>query len=130
VVEKISIAELHERFKAQGVKSREHIAFKCVVCGTVQSIASLKKAGLPSDRCENIVGFSCEGRVTGAGPWPSEKDKSAKAAARRLVRGCDWTLGGLLTIHELIVVDTEGREHPRFVPANAEEAQALERLMT
>jgi hypothetical protein len=46
-----------------------------------------------------------------------------------LVRGCDWTLGGLFTIHELIVVDEDGKDNPLFVPATADEAQALERLM-
>jgi hypothetical protein len=128
-IEKIAVAELRARMKAQGVSSNKHVAFKCPICATVQSMASLERAGLPADNCESIIAFSCEGRVSGAGPWPSEKDHSAKAVNRRKVRGCDWTLGGLLRLHELVVVLENGRECPSFVLATAEEAQALERLM-
>lgn len=129
IMERITIEQLHERFKAQGVSAREHIAFKCPVCGTVQSIASLTKAGAPPAKIENFVGFSCEGRFSNAGPWPSDKRKGRAFDARRAVRGCDWTLGGLFRIHNLEVINAEGVPQPTFEVASAEEAQALERLM-
>lgn len=128
-MESITIAELHHRFKKQGVSAREHISFKCPVCGTVQSIASLAKAGAPTDKVENFLGFSCEGRFSNAGPWPSDKKKGRAVDARRAVRGCDWTLGGLFRIHTLEVINDEGKPQPIFEVASAEEAQALERLM-
>lgn len=125
VTPQISIDELHTRFKAQGVSAREHIAFKCVVCGTVQSMASLQKAGCPAEKSESQVGFSCEGRWRNAGPWPAD----AKKAAKRSVRGCDWTLGGLFHIHKLEVVSAEGKAQAIFEVATPEEAQALQQLM-
>lgn len=126
MTERISIDELHSRFKAQGVSAREHVAVKCVMCGTVQSMASLAKAGCPADKVETHTGFSCEGRWSNAGPYPADPKK----IAARTVRGCDWTLGGLFRIHKLEAIDAEGKSHPFFEPASAEEAQSLERLMT
>lgn len=125
----ITIEQLHERFKAQGVSTREHIAFKCINCGTVQSMASLIKAGCPAPDAERYVGFSCEGRFSNAGPYPSEKRQDAKSKARRQVRGCDWTLGGLFRLHKLEVIHAEGRLQPIFEVASAEEARSLELLM-
>ena len=124
-VEQITFEEFHIRAKAQGVSAREHIAFVCVVCGTVQSIASLIKAGAAPEKAEGFLGFSCEGRVSSAGPWPSKRDKSVKAKQRRLVRGCNWSLGGLFKIHQLEVVTDKGPQ-PSFVLATPEQAHALE----
>jgi hypothetical protein len=123
--EQITVEQFHERLKAQGVSSREHTALVCPICGTVQSLASLIAAGVPEDKAENYVGFSCEGRFTNAGPWPSSKDKTAKAKARRKVRGCNWTLGGLFKVHELEIMQ-DGVAHPMFEIASAEDARALE----
>jgi hypothetical protein len=128
--EKIPVAEFHARLRAQGVSDRIHAAVICPVCGTVQSIASLIRAGATPDEAENKIGFSCEGRLTGAGPWPSAKDESEKAVERRSVRGCDWTLGGLFTIHELEVITEDGKSHPSFTVATPAVAQALETKMT
>lgn len=119
-VETISIPQLHERMKAQGVSAREHIAFRCVVCGTVQSMASLAKAGVAEDKLENYAGYSCIGRFTNAGPW-QKKDKPGK--------GCDWTLGGLFQLHNVEVINEEGKPQPIFDIATPEEAQALERSL-
>lgn len=119
-IEQITIDELHARFKAQGVSAREHIAFKCVICGTVQSMALLAKAGVPADKQESYVGFSCVGRFTNAGAW-KKNDKPG--------RGCDWTLGGLFRLHKLEVLNAEGKAQPIFEIAIAEEAQALERTI-
>lgn len=129
MIEKITIEQLHARFKAQGVSKREHIAFKCVTCGTVQSMASLIKAGCPADRAENQIGFSCEGRWSNAGPWPSHAGKASERSKRTEKRGCDWTLGGFFRVHKLEVVDENGKPRPSFEVASPDEALALERLM-
>lgn len=124
---KINAREALTEFAAQKVSSSEHIAFKCPRCHTVQSMASLARACVPLTppaKLGSYIGFSCEGRFNGAGEWPS--DPAAQAA--RTKRGCNWTLGGLFQIHELIVVTPEG-EQPSFEIATPDEAQALERLM-
>jgi hypothetical protein len=128
--EQVTIPEFHRRLLSQGVSTREHFALVCPVCGTVQSIASLRRAGAPEDRIEGALGFSCEGRFSNVGTWPSAKDCSAKADERRGVRGCDWTLGGLFQLHELEVIADDGTVHPRFRVATPEEARALQFLMT
>lgn len=128
-METITQDELHARFKAQGVSSREHIAFKCPICSTVQSMASLVKAGASPETVENYIGFSCEGRFSGAGEWPASKDKGKKAVERRKVRGCNWTLGGLFQLHKLAVQMPDGEVHKSFEVASPDEAQALEAIM-
>lgn len=125
-MEVIDVPEFHARLRAQGVSSSNHCCLVCPICGTAQSMASLIAAGASPQQAETAIGFSCEGRFSGAGPWPSNKDKSKKAAARRNVRGCDWTLGGLFLVHELEVQTEDGKKHPRFAVASAEAAQALE----
>lgn len=116
-VEVIDLATFHARLKAQGVANRNHNAFVCPVCDTVQSMASLVDAGATPDEAERYIGFSCEGRLTGAGPWNPD--------AKRLgMRGCDWTLGGLFRIHQLEVHDG-GNVHPLFNLASPYEAQKL-----
>lgn len=124
-MQRISHAVFLERLAAQGVENSADYAFRCPMCGTVQSGRSLVVAGAMRDAVQNLIGFSCEGRLTGAGPWPSEKDKSAKARARRFKRGCDWTLGGFLKLHTLEVETADGKVHPHFEIASPEEAQAL-----
>lgn len=115
-MERIDTAELHRRMKEQGVSAREHIAFKCPICSTVQSMASLLRAGVPAERVENYIGFSCEGRFTGAGPHKPGSD----------TRGCDWTLGGLFSLHTLEVMLPDGKAQPSFALATPDEAKELE----
>lgn len=122
---RITLAEAHARMKAQEVKSPRHFAFRCPVCGTVQSMASLVAAGADPARVERSIAFSCEGRFRDSGPWPGDKDKSRKAAERRKVRGCDWTLGGLFSIHKLEIEYPDGKVSPSFEIASPEEAMAL-----
>jgi hypothetical protein len=114
---RITIAEFHEELKAQGVKWREDLAFRCPVCATIQSARDLIKAGVGKtfDEVEGCVGFSCVGRWTNAGPHKRNAPPG---------RGCDWTLGGLFRIHELEVVTPDGKACPRFELASPEEAQA------
>jgi hypothetical protein len=112
----LTIAEFHAEIKAQGVKHTSDVAFKCVVCDTVQSMADFVAAGCSIKEAESFIGFSCIGRQTNAGPF--RKGESKPGA------GCDWSLGGLFKLHVLEVVDNEGRAHSRFELASPAEAQA------
>lgn len=116
-MKQMPLAEFLAALKAQGVP-RQHLAFRCVMCGTIQSMASLIRAGAGKDQdaVERFLGFSCVGRWTNAGP---HKPKTPPG------RGCDWTLGGLFTIHQLEVIGEDGKVHPRFELATPEEAKAL-----
>jgi len=115
-IETIPRAEFLGRIAAQGVSRRSHAAFRCPMCKTVQSIASLTRAGVSEEKAETYIGFSCIGRFTGAGSPRNQPDGEP----------CNWTLGGLLRLHEMEVVDRGGNAHPFFAVATAEEAQALE----
>lgn len=119
-MERITVEELHARFNAQCVSGRQHIAVKCVMCGTVQSGQSFIAAGAGADMdaVEKFIGFSCIGRFTNAGPH-----KKGMPAGR----GCDWSLGGLFKLHKLEVETPDGKHHPFFEIASPEEAQELER---
>lgn len=106
----ISLEEFHNELRAQGVP-KIHLAFVCPVCNTMQSAHDLiqAKAGKNFDEVQTYLGFSCVGRFTNAGPYiPSEPPASP---------GCDLTLGGLLRVHKLEVMD-EGQPLPRFEIAN------------
>lgn len=114
--EEITVAEFKARMLAQGVSSQNHTALICPACGTVQSIMDHLKAGATIDDAEHSIGWSCVGRRTGAGT-PSKAIKG---------KGCNWSLGGQLQIHELTVVTEDGKKHPRFAFATPEQAQAHE----
>lgn len=114
--------EFLARLVAQGVAKSGDYAFRCVCCGTVQSMRSWVVAGAKPDDAEGMIAFSCVGRQTRAGAWDPE------VPSRRAVPGCDWTIGGLLgDLGRGIVVVRDGREHLRFPPATPEEAKELER---
>lgn len=113
----LTLAEFQGAMRSQEVP-QEHMAVKCPMCGTVQSMTSLIRAGAgptPSD-VEKYVGFSCVGRFQG-GPSPTE--------AREKGIACNWTLGGLFKLHTLEVEIEGGKRVPTFEPATKEEAQAL-----
>jgi len=95
----MTMLEFTNAVKAQGVPL-EQVTFRCPRCQTLQSANDLIEAGAGKslDEVERYLAFSCVGRFS--------KEK-----------GCDWTLGGLFQIHELVVVDSEGKAHPRFMPA-------------
>lgn len=99
--------------KSQGVP-REHLAFKCPMCGTIQSAADFIKAGAGKDFDEvsGYLGFSCVGRFLKSGPPRKERDG----------KPCNWTLGGLFQMHDLEVVTESGERHPHFEPATRGEA--------
>jgi len=117
---KIALEEFHAELKGQGVSSGEHAAVKCPACGTVQSKALLRQQGCPENRVEDQIGFTCVGRWNEAGP-PPRKDETVP----REKPGCNWTLGGLFSIHEL-EVEKDGVFHPMFEIATPEEARTLE----
>jgi hypothetical protein len=123
----ISASDFHAALAAQGVP-REHIALKCPVCATVQSLGEFRKAvaaaspehlrtyfGKEAINPELHFGFDCIGRVTGTGPWVKDEAPG---------RGCNWSLGGFLKAHRIEVTLSDGTAEPMFEPATPEEAQA------
>lgn len=114
-VEKIDHDEFVRRLKAQGIKGRDDLVTVCPMCDTAQSMADLKAAGAEKGGdVDSFFGFSCIGRWLGSGPSQKKQPEG--------VIGCDWTLGGLLRLHELEVF-FEGSYHPRFEVASPEVAQ-------
>jgi len=113
---KITLEEFLAAIKAQGVPIL-HAAFRCPMCGTIQSAHDLIEAGAGKtfNGVEKYLAFSCVGRWTHHLPPPNVKGTQ---------NGCNWTLGGFLPCHELVVVTPDGKEHPRFEPATPEEARA------
>lgn len=113
----LQLSEFHDLLKAQDVP-REHLAFKCPMCGTIQSAADLIAvgAGETFDEVEKYLGFSCVGRWTHANPPPTAKKKGKQV-------GCNWTLGGLFRMHTLEVIDQKGKPSPLFEPCTPAEAQ-------
>ncbi|WP_172565552.1 VVA0879 family protein [Vibrio navarrensis] len=102
----LTIEEFQARIKAQGHKDAIDVTFQCPKCKTLQSLRQLMEAtGLDRQEAGRYLGFSCIGRFN---------NKEI---------GCDWTLGGLFQIHELEVVDEEGKRHPHFMPMTPEQAE-------
>lgn len=112
----MTLDEFQSALRAQGVP-RVHLATKCPACGTVQSMADLIAAGAGATEAdvEKYAGYSCVGRFTKAGGHQRGMPPG---------RGCDWTLGGLFKIQALEVITPDGKAHPTFEVATAEEAQA------
>ena len=110
----MTLDEFLAALKAQGVP-RDDLAVICPCCKTVQSASDLinADAGVDFESVEKYLGFSCVGRFTGA------------LSPRKVPDGkpCNWTLGGLFKLHTLEVVTEDGKRHPRFEPATAEQAQ-------
>lgn len=114
----ISRDELQAELRAQGVRSNEHFAFVCPACAKVQSATTLIRVGVGADFetvQQKALGYSCVGRFTDAGPPDRTKPE----------KGCNWTLGGLLRIHQL-EIEHEGETYPFFELATPEQAQALQ----
>ena len=112
---RVTLDQFRAELVGQGVGHAD-FAFKCPMCGTVQSARDLIAAGAGKsfDEVEKYIAFSCVGRWTGA-PAPRTKPDG---------KPCNWTLGGLFSLHKLVVVTPDEKEHPRFEPASPEEAQA------
>lgn len=116
---RLTLAEYHAACKAQA-PSRDLIVMRCPMCKTLQNARDLIAAGAGAnfEQVEKYLGFSCVGRFTGAeGPRRKPDGKP-----------CDWSLGGLLSLHELEVTTPDGHVHPRFELASPEDAEAYRRL--
>jgi hypothetical protein len=79
------IAEAETRFGKNPLDWK----FVCPSCKTVQSGSDLVARGVPEERVQSIIGFSCIGRYDP-------------------LSGCDWSLGGLFRIHELEIEYDDG----------------------
>lgn len=110
---------LEEATRRFGPNARDW-KFVCPACGTVQSVQQLADAvvacGGTKDDVHGYIGFSCIGRFTKQG----DAGIRAKNRGKPWDKGCNWTLGGLLHIHEL-EVEIEGRKRPTFELAIAPE---------
>lgn len=115
----LTLEEYHAQLKAQKV-AHEDFAMKCPMCGTIQSARDLIAAGAGKtfEEVEKYLGFSCVGRFTHSKP-PDVGRKPQPG-----LTGCNWSLGGLLCLHNLAVVTPDGEKHPRFEVATPEEALA------
>ncbi|GAG24528.1 unnamed protein product [marine sediment metagenome] len=86
--------------------------FECVQCGHIQSQQSfMDNFGMTEEEASGYAHFSCEGR------WFKKKKKSKKW-------GCDWSLGGLFSIHKLALDFENGKPPtPCFELASLKEAR-------
>lgn len=82
----------------------------CPMCDTPQSAEDFMKAGVGIEDIPKYLGFSCIGRFTGKGT-PTEKNKG---------NGCNWTLGGLFSLHKVEVIMGDGTVYPSFDIYNPE----------
>lgn len=111
----VTLEQFREELKAQGVDTVD-CAFICPRCRTVQSARDLIDAGAGNtlDEVEKYVGFSCVGRWTEAGSPRRKPDGQP----------CNWTLGGLFSVHKLEVITPDGEAHPHFEVATPMQARA------
>jgi len=91
----MTVEEFNETMDKQGIPMAD-VLFVCPRCKTEQSANQLIAAGVQRDEVAKYIGFSCIGRF----------DESM---------GCNWTLGGLFGIHELEIIDPDGKHYPRFM---------------
>jgi len=89
-----------KELKARFGKDVKKWAFVCPACGHIQTAQDFIDNKI--EDIESKVYFSCIGRY-------------AKGAG-----GCDWTLGGLLSIHKHVVIK-DGVAHPVFEMASVEQ---------
>jgi hypothetical protein len=100
-------AQARERFGDDPMKWR----FVCPSCNHVAAVGDWKAAGAP----EGAVAFSCVGRYTG------NEQAAADAAFKRAGGPCNYTSGGLFCINKLFVTCEDGKDHPAFEVASADE---------
>ncbi len=113
----ITLQEFQSEVRAQGV-AKEDLAFRCPMCGTIQSARDLVAAGAGADfdAVEKYLAFSCVGR------WQSAPS-GFKSFPAGYQGGCDWTLGGLFGAAKLEVVTPDGAKHARFELCTPDEAK-------
>jgi len=76
-------------------KKRRNWRFVCPNCNLIQSGQDFLDEGFKAEDVIDVIGFSCIGR------WVKRK-------------GCDWSLGGLLKIHDLEIELEDGNKRPIF----------------
>lgn len=103
----IDIDEFMEEAKKRFGPDKKKWKFVCPVCKTAQTAYDLLAVGVQKDKISEYIGFSCIGRWTDAGSF-YDKKRSPIAV------GCDWTLGGLLRIHEIEIRKKDGSTFPIF----------------
>lgn len=122
---RMTLPEFYEALKAQQSErvrrtmeapDRKDLAFVCPMCGTVQTARDLMTAGgfETFKDVAKMIGFSCIGRLTGAGSPRKESDG----------KPCNWTLGGFFLAHKLEIIDADGKAHPHFEIATADQIAA------
>lgn len=108
----ITFEQLAEQGEELFGKDKKEWRFRCISCGECQTYNEFKAAGVEDP--SGLVHFSCIGRYVEG-------------------RGCNWTLGGLFTIHEK-EVGRDGKMHPVFnfdgEPYSEEREQALSKKQT
>lgn len=92
---RITFDEWQQEGRERFGKDMKQWRFVCPRCETVQSAQDFIDAGLNSDVVNTQLAFSCIGRHVS-------------------YKGCDWTLGGLFTIHNLEIVFPDGGVRPTF----------------
>ena len=102
----MTVEEFHVAIRDQGAASIEDVKMVCPMCQVHQSANDLIAAGAGATFAdvEKYLGFSCVGRWLNA-PCPRNEPDG---------KPCNWTLGGLFTLHKLEVVTEDGQRHPRF----------------
>lgn len=92
VVRTISVEKWREKGKELYGEDAKKWKFRCPMCGHIQTAEDFRNNNLDPD---GRVYYSCIGRwVRGS--------------------GCDWTLGGLLTVHTLEIITEDGNKVPVF----------------
>ena len=114
------LAEAEKRFGPNSADWK----FVCPACGTSQSARDLVAAGVPKEKVDSYIGFSCIGRFTNQG----DKGITMKQQGKPWNKGCNWTLGGLFSIHELTVIK-DGVRHAHFDLAPAPRSEEIQEVI-
>lgn len=101
-------------WKRIACKYYEHltdIEFKCPNCNHIQSVNSILKNNKELSKYEvrDFVSSNCEGRYTKG-------------------YGCDWSLQGLLKLHTLEILTSDGSQYSVFNYANREAMEECEKI--
>lgn len=88
----------YEEWEKEGIErfgeDKRKWTYICVMCGTPQSFYTFQEhTKAPVSQMLRYLSFSCVGRLS---PEPKI--------------GCDWTLGGFLSVHTLTIIPPEGRK--------------------
>lgn len=116
-METITLQEFQDRCRAQGVPP-QHVAFECLRCGTVQSMASLIAAGHSHDEAIEAVGVAC------IDPGSNRLYNPMQTILEVPSRGCNLNLRHNPYLASLAVNYCEDT-YPFFALASPEEARAL-----